>query len=71
MFVLLGVKPKLRPLFPKLAEWHFSFLSPKGIPFNAFIAFYPQACYSYYMKQYPFDTPPSLTRLKNLSLPKV
>lgn len=42
-----GVNDKLKPLFAKVAEWHFSLLSPIGNPFNAFIAFYASLCYSY------------------------
>jgi len=35
----LGVKDKLKPLFAKVAAWHFNLLSPIGNPFNAFMAF--------------------------------
>lgn len=34
-----GVKAKLKPLFAKVAAWHFNLLSLIGNPFRAFIAF--------------------------------
>ena len=40
MFVaLVGVKFKLKPLFPSVAGWHFNLLSAIGKLFNALTAF--------------------------------
>lgn len=58
MFVAFGVNPKESALLPRLAEWHLSLLLAMGKLFNAFIAFSPYWCYSYYKKQYPLETPP-------------
>lgn len=36
--ILAGVKFKLKPLFPRVAWWHFNLLSTIGNPFKALIA---------------------------------
>ena len=69
--ILVGVKLRLRPLFPNVAGWHFNRLSAIGKLFNALIALSDEAGSSYSKKQYPFETEPSLTRLKNFNFPKV
>ena len=45
--LLFGVNAKLRPLFAKVAEWHFRRLSAIGNPFKALTAFYAFLCSSY------------------------
>ena len=69
--LLFGVKAKLNPLFPNVAGWHFNRLSAIGRPLRALMAFSEEAESSYSKKQYPFETFPSFTKLKNLSFPNV